>query len=1046
MSDTNTDTNDDAIKKKKNQSTGKTDVGGFIKNFALSMVGIILFIIFGTSWLYIAKLSTAKIIPVNTLYEPYTCEKNTSIGKDDTNREIKVPMNTMSELDFKGLKFWGEPIGKWEQEATFASQGFIKSFNHSFISNLRKKTDNPASASNYDIFKSILVNNVIGTGFWLYDKVSIPDGIRMMPDSLKIVIYGLFGVMFFPFFWIWNGAASFYYTIMTLSRGQQTSPENPNDGGYDGGLFDGVDALKNGDSIFSNIGKACLRFFVWIPIWLIVIPVLSMFVFPVIGTFYPFFKMLFSAGYKLKEYDAFKPDKQSDSKSFLDFIKDNLVYKRTLILVFAILNLFTCTNTYLGENYFTAVVLATIIAVVFGNIFVNSEPDDATMISVKDTVVEELEKPASLDDECEEFQTQVIDAWTKLKEANESVDELINYYPDNNKIMITELKKRKKHIIEQFKKLDGKQPLDNVMVTNYDIASDNTISYTRLYSEYTKFIENYKADAIAAKEAKEQAAKEEEEKAQAAAAAQAETDRVAAEARNAKIAANSLVAGNVVSAPPVTTPSATPSATTSNNNNNNNNNNSDTGVDTGVDTVVDTGVDNRPERLIEKTGHFTQPNPLRTPKSGVKKNLDTGGGSSATGGGSSSAQMTYTNNNNNNNNSVNTTNASNSTPVEVKKSNLASNIEESPVPVKIEENRPSATDVNKDSSKEGRPAYTPPGDKGIGIGKEVVNDYIGARASNVTSSSSSSGGGGGSSSRSSPASVGKNFETGVKLSVVNLLEGVGRDKENVVKIELPKLDKQDITEILEVYKKKIAEVTTTQEEIVNIKKYLPMIIEKQLKLNREQPLLEDEMKAYIRQKFPTAAETGIELSNAISKLDDEELARPEAAKAGGGNPNLNSPAPVVQKEVSDPAKKPSFSWGNPFSSSKVSPTLTPQQQAYNHVKTSIAIKKKLDNKTNLELLNQEQLSDLINEATGIFVKGKDPIALKRNVPLYDIINQLLTEKYKANVGGTQVVDELKRISAQQAEGSYTLNNLTGGSKNKQKTLKNRRQRFNIRLV
>ena len=75
MSDTNTDTNDDAIKKKKNQSTGKTDVGGFIKNFALSMVGIILFIIFGTSWLYIAKLSTAKIIPYNTAFEPYTCIK-----------------------------------------------------------------------------------------------------------------------------------------------------------------------------------------------------------------------------------------------------------------------------------------------------------------------------------------------------------------------------------------------------------------------------------------------------------------------------------------------------------------------------------------------------------------------------------------------------------------------------------------------------------------------------------------------------------------------------------------------------------------------------------------------------------------------------------------------------------------------------------------------------------------------------------------------------------------------------------------------------------
>ena len=988
MSDTNTDTNDDAIKKKKNQSAGKTDVGGFIKNFALSMVGIILFIIFGTSWLYIAKLSTAKIITIDTLFVPYTCEKNVEHGTDP----IKVPMNTMSELDFKGLKFWGEPIGKWEQEATFASQGFIKSFNHSFISNLRKKTDNPASASNYDIFKSILVNNVIGTGFWLYDKVSIPDGIRMMPDSLKIVIYGLFGLMFFPFFWIWNGAASFYYTIMTLSRGQQTTPENPNDGGYDGGLFDGVDALKNGDSIFSNIGKACLRFFVWIPIWLIVIPVLSMFVFPVIGTFYPFFKMLFSAGYKLKEYDAFKPDKQSNSKSFLDFIKDNLVYKRTLILVFAILNLFTCTNTYLGENYFTAVVLATIIAVIFGNIFVNSEPDDATMISVKETVVEELEKPASLDDECEKYQNEVIDAWQMLKQSNESVDDLIYDYP--NYSQKGELKKMKKHMIEEFKKLDGKQPLENTMVTNYDIASpDNTISYKRLYSEYTEFIDSCKVEAREEQALKDQVAKEEGEKAQAAAAAQVEADRVAAEARNAKIEADRIEADRVAAHTTATISSAT-----------NNNNNSATGIAT------------RPEPLIEKTDYFTHPNPLAKTRRGKNTNLDTipmtdtgnnNSSSSATGGGSS-ANVPMSISNSNSNSSVATIDTGNNSSSSAA---VQSNIAESPVPVQIEENRPSSTSL----------AVNPPGVKEIGkIGKEEVNDFISARTSNVTPSSSSSSGG---------SSGGSNV--GDSTSAI-LLNNVLHDNPELVKNALSLLNQKEIVEIIEIYRRELANINTNEDKIVNIKKYLPMIIEKHRQLNGEQqPLPEDEMKAYIRENFPTAAETGLELGNAISKLDDEELARYKAAKTaktGGGSSN-----PLVS---SNQIKQP--------------PANKVQELARNKVMTAIMLKKPFNDLktypqyyTKLDMLDQANLDYLINQATERFVKGKGPIELKRNEPLYDNIKQLLTEKYKANVGGTQVVDELNKISAQQADGSYTL---TGGSKNKQKTLKNRRQRFNIRLV
>ena len=502
MSDTTTTTNDDAIKEKKNKSAEKTDVGKFIWNFALSMIGIILFIIFGTSWLYISKLSSANIIPFDTKYEPYTCDENPDFGKN-LDGPIKVPMNTITELDYKGLKFWGDPIGKWEQEATFASQDFIKSFKDSFISNLRKKTDNPASASNFDKCASILTNNVAAHGFWLYNLVSSSDFSadnirkRFPNDSFKIIIYGMFGLMLFPFFWVWNGMASFWYTGKTLTCNEDEN--NPNDGGYLGGLFDGIDALKNGDSFVQNIWKAILRFFVWIPIWMIVIPILTMFVFPAYATFYPFFKMLFSPGYKLKEDGPFKNEKQKQSvvKFLMDFIKDNLIYKRILILVFTILNLFTCANTYLGAQYFGAVVLATVLAMYFGNIFVNTEPYDETMIPVNMNVAPIPVKTRE-DDYCEEFHKQVVSEWKRLKAVNEIADALIKKYKSSDlsdeeiEKAVTRIKHYKKHIIDQFKKTqDGREdPLTKTVdVFEPGNTAKTTCSYKELFDTYKTYID-----------------------------------------------------------------------------------------------------------------------------------------------------------------------------------------------------------------------------------------------------------------------------------------------------------------------------------------------------------------------------------------------------------------------------------------------------------------------------------------------------------------------------------------------------------------------------
>ena len=190
------------------------------------------------------------------------------------------------------------------------------------------------------------------------------------------------------------------------------------------------------------------------------------------------------------------------------------------------------------------------------------------------------------------------------------------------------------------------------------------------------------------------------------------------------------------------------------------------------------------------------------------------------------------------------------------------------------------------------------------------------------------------------------------------------------------------------------------------------------------------MKAYIRENFPTAAEKASKDTKIMNNFYDQQLAEINAAKAaktgGGSNPVVSS------NQIKQP------------------PAHKVQELARNKVMSAIMVKKPFNDLktypqyyTKLDMLYQANLDYLINQATERFVKGKGPIELKRNEHLYDNIKQLLTEKYKADNNGNKVVDELNKISAQQADGSYTL---TGGSKNKQKTLKNRRQRFNIRLV
>lgn len=391
MSDTNTDTNtnNDAINNKKNKNTGGPNVGGFILYYTLGLLGIILWVLFGTTWLYISKLATSGI-PTDTKYEPYTCDINPELGKNPDGTKITVPMNTVYELGMKGLAFWqmmsDTAINKWQQEATIETREFIDSFKDTLIEEMRDsaniKGTGPAASTGLSKFWSIILNNTAARGFRSYDMFSIKSD--KISDSLKIIVYGLFGLILFPFIWLINGFCSAWYIIKAALFNENL--DNMNDGGADN-ILDSIGSLKYLDTDeagafgIKNWPKSIGRGILWLIIWMFVFPVLTFFVLPVYSTFMPFFKMLFSGSYTLKVDNKFyNSNEHTDSKSFFDFVKDTFAYKRTLLLLLSVLNLFTCANTYLGQNYLGAVVIAVIFATIFGNIFVDTKPEDNTMI------------------------------------------------------------------------------------------------------------------------------------------------------------------------------------------------------------------------------------------------------------------------------------------------------------------------------------------------------------------------------------------------------------------------------------------------------------------------------------------------------------------------------------------------------------------------------------------------------------------------------------------------------------------------------------------
>lgn len=395
----------DVLKDTANQPDPTNDpkYSKFFANFAVSTLGIIVFVIIGSVGLYFTKIAESKIIPTNIEFKPYTCTPNPNPEK----RPEVVLMNLVREFPLKGLGIWMPAISKFCQQAKFDEKSFDRSFKGTRMRSLWEAQDEEINkskgieVSNFARWKSESMNKMISAGFSFIQTFF--GAFSGWNETLFMLLFGLLGAIFFPVFFIVNIFTSLWAHISALAKK-----------GVDGSLHTGISWLKrktrqeNGETDFEEPENNWMRklglvskkepnditiweniffvlkfifFYILIAIYFMVS---SLLVSPIFTTFFTLGKSAF-INYKLKLEDDFTSDDSGSGDSKLkgigSFIRDSFAYKRTYLVALSIVNLLMQANIFLGTYYFAAIFISLVLAVVFCDIFVSKKsPGDNTQI------------------------------------------------------------------------------------------------------------------------------------------------------------------------------------------------------------------------------------------------------------------------------------------------------------------------------------------------------------------------------------------------------------------------------------------------------------------------------------------------------------------------------------------------------------------------------------------------------------------------------------------------------------------------------------------
>jgi hypothetical protein len=401
----------EAINNLQNEKNPKDDPNfvKFITNFGV-MTGVVIgFVVLGAIGLYMAKVAESGILPTDANFKPYTCElPNPPLPAPDF-----IKMNIVREFGMKGMAvlLGYKAINAYSQLAKFDAKAMEKGFKSSLIKSLYEATQNPDPTNkewkptNLALWRSDVLNQMVASSFGFIQATF--KGLSQMPEWLAMLIFGLIGLIFIPFFIIYNIGVSFWCHFkslanvgFSLTKGfefleaktrEENGEKNFDKPNYIMRMM-GIEKERTPEEIEHikkevTIGSRIVSWILWIfaTLGLSIYFLGSMLVFsPMYLTFYTMFKTIL-ARYKLKIEDDFSPQGGGVSglKSIITFIKDTFSYKRTYIIFLSIVNLFMSANTYLGTNYFVGVIIAVILAIVYCNILVSKKPDgDNTLIKI----------------------------------------------------------------------------------------------------------------------------------------------------------------------------------------------------------------------------------------------------------------------------------------------------------------------------------------------------------------------------------------------------------------------------------------------------------------------------------------------------------------------------------------------------------------------------------------------------------------------------------------------------------------------------------------
>ena len=331
-------------KKKESDNVTTTDFKGFIINYTRTILFTIGIFIIGGVGLYTTKIAQSNILPDNIELAPYTI-------KDRVVKDIEININIIKPL------FFSKDENILLQKSTFNSQEYLDSFNKNFLCYLKKSADpNSGLFANAPLFFSTVYDNLVAKNFLAINTIFYY--LSYLPESVIILLYGIFGIFIWIGLYFFNVCISIFYHIINIPQLFRDLDDKTN-------KWESIEQIS-----FLRFIKFLLFFFIWIPVG-----TLSASIAPSFFTIYGLIAPLFA------KYKITNTNNKKDYNVF-NFLKDTFIYKKLFFFILATLSLISNGITYLGSYYIIAILVAIIFSFFMG-LYTNTKPNDNDFISVK---------------------------------------------------------------------------------------------------------------------------------------------------------------------------------------------------------------------------------------------------------------------------------------------------------------------------------------------------------------------------------------------------------------------------------------------------------------------------------------------------------------------------------------------------------------------------------------------------------------------------------------------------------------------------------------